>query len=748
MDPSENPKNAPLLLNQIYGSIERITSIFYWIIAAILIGLVGGIFIVLSTNNVLAAEIIAINIIPVIGSIFLIRRGKFELTATILAVLFITSITLTATYGLGIHHLSILGYPAVLILASLVIRKRTMIFLAFYNVLCVAWLVFGELLGVYKPFALVRSVPGDFFTVAIILILTAFIVRLITETMFQNSINLQKELRERKQIDVAMQRRADEMTLLYQLGISLASGKDLQSTLLALQSEIERLIKADAFVVAFYDQITDVVSYPIFFERGKLVYPPDRILHEDQGFSGPVILNHQVLYLPDMSTPEVEEKFHPYHTGGQALHTFLGIPLAVNDRVIGMMSVQSEEIDAYTPSQIQLIETIAVQAALAIDKAHLLDQLQQELAERKRAEDALAFSELRFYQAFHTSPVMMTLEANHIFTDVNQAFMNATGYDREEILGHPASDLRLFGSEEDRKILEELNKEQKRIQDLELHFRRKSGETGVVLLSSDKFDVNGTIYELTSALDITDRKQADVERERLIAELKAKNIELEQFTYVVSHDLRAPLITVKGFVGLLERDLANANQERVRDDLRRINDAAEKMERLMRELLELSRIGRMMNPPRMISFESLINEAVQNVRGRLDARGVSVRIQPDLPSVYGDHQRLTEVLQNLLDNAAKYMGDQPNPMIEIGQRGEENGKPIFFVKDNGMGIASVYHERIFGLFNKLDSQSEGTGIGLTLVRRIIEVHGGRIWVESEAGKGATFYFTLERKDSK
>ena len=272
MNPSENPKNAPLLLNQIYGSIERITSIFYWIIAAILIGLVGGIFIVLSTNNVLAAEIIAINIIPVIGSIFLIRRGKFELTATILAVLFITSITLTATYGLGIHHLSILGYPAVLIVASLVIRKRTMIFLTSYNILCVSWLVFGELSGLYRPVALVKSVPGDFFTVGIILILTAFIVRLITETMFQNSINLQRELRERKLIDTALQRRADEMTLLYQLGISLASGKDLQSTLLALQSEIERLIKADAFMVAFYEQITDVVSYPIFFERGKLVY--------------------------------------------------------------------------------------------------------------------------------------------------------------------------------------------------------------------------------------------------------------------------------------------------------------------------------------------------------------------------------------------------------------------------------------------------------------------------------------------
>jgi signal transduction histidine kinase len=99
-------------------------------------------------------------------------------------------------------------------------------------------------------------------------------------------------------------------------------------------------------------------------------------------------------------------------------------------------------------------------------------------------------------------------------------------------------------------------------------------------------------------------------------------------------------------------------------------------------------------------------------------------------------------MQNLLDNAAKFMGDQPEPRIEIGQRGTEQGKPIFYVKDNGMGVAPEYHERIFGLFNKLDARSEGTGVGLALVQRIVEVHQGRIWIESELGQGSTFLFTL------
>jgi signal transduction histidine kinase len=119
-----------------------------------------------------------------------------------------------------------------------------------------------------------------------------------------------------------------------------------------------------------------------------------------------------------------------------------------------------------------------------------------------------------------------------------------------------------------------------------------------------------------------------------------------------------------------------------------------------------------------------------------------VNISPNLPIIHGDQVRLTQVLQNLIENAIKFMGDQPEPRIDIGLDGMEDGKPVFYVRDNGVGIPPEHHERIFGLFNKLNGNSDGTGIGLALVKRIIEVHGGRIWVQSEAGAGATFLFTL------
>lgn len=256
-------------------------------------------------------------------------------------------------------------------------------------------------------------------------------------------------------------------------------------------------------------------------------------------------------------------------------------------------------------------------------------------------------------------------------------------------------------------------------------------------------DGNGNIYGVLGTYqDITERKRAEEERERLISELEAKNAELERFTYTVSHDLKSPLVTIKGFLGFLKQDVADSNMKRFNSDLERIGNATTKMEQLLRDLLELSRIGRLMNPPVQASFESLVREALELTHGRLEAGQVMVRIQQNMPVIYGDRQRLLEVLQNLIDNAAKYMGGQAEPLIQIGFRGMEDGKFIFFVQDNGIGIARNHHERVFGLFNQLDAQSEGTGVGLALAKRIIEYHGGQIWVESKIGEGSTFLFTL------
>jgi len=251
---------------------------------------------------------------------------------------------------------------------------------------------------------------------------------------------------------------------------------------------------------------------------------------------------------------------------------------------------------------------------------------------------------------------------------------------------------------------------------------------------------------LTMIRDVSLNKWSEAERENLIGELEQKNAELERFTYAASHDLKSPLITIKGFLGFVREDAETGNLVRLEKDIQRINDAADKMQRLLGDLLELSRVGRLNHKPELIETNILIDEVVELLHGRISAGRIDIQVTKSLPSIYGDRPRIFEVFQNLIDNAAKFIGEQMQPRIEIGIHDELNNKLVFYVRDNGIGIAPQFKDRIFGLFDKLNAQSEGTGIGLALVKRIIEFHGGRIWVESEVGQGTAFYFTLPRAE--
>ena len=242
---------------------------------------------------------------------------------------------------------------------------------------------------------------------------------------------------------------------------------------------------------------------------------------------------------------------------------------------------------------------------------------------------------------------------------------------------------------------------------------------------------------------LQDLQLVSAAQQRTEEELNQKVAELERFTYTVSHDLKSPIITIKGFTGSLEKDLLKGNYERMAGDLKRVSDAADKMNDLLRDLLELSTVGRVINEPEPADMNMLVADVLAQLDGPLKNKKLIVDVQPGLPMVYCDRRRMAEAVQNLIENAINYMGDQPEPRIQFGMR-EDAGETVFFVQDNGIGIDEKYHQIIFGLFNKLSAHSEGTGVGLALVKRIIEVHGGRIWVESQGeGTGSRFCFTIK-----
>jgi PAS domain S-box-containing protein len=235
------------------------------------------------------------------------------------------------------------------------------------------------------------------------------------------------------------------------------------------------------------------------------------------------------------------------------------------------------------------------------------------------------------------------------------------------------------------------------------------------------------------------------------AELEAKTAEMEQFVYTVSHDLRSPLFTLRGFVGFLRKDIDEGVsgrgidegiRENLETDFKMIEDAVKIMDRLLSDTLDLSRIGRVVSPPEDVSFLEIVQEALDQTSEKIRIGGVKVSAAKDWPVVHVDRSRMVEVLVNLIENSIRYMGDQEDPQIELGSR-EEDDETIFFVRDNGIGIDPSQHEKVFGLFYQIDPDiGVGTGVGLSIIKRIIEVHGGRIWIESEAEKGCTVCFTL------
>ena len=358
------------------------------------------------------------------------------------------------------------------------------------------------------------------------------------------------------------------------------------------------------------------------------------------------------------------------------------------------------------------------------------------ITSQRDAEEALREREASYRLMFEANPHPMFVydPADLAILAVNAAAIHRYGWSREELLANGLAALH---------PPEELDRVRETVGGLGPGFstglawthRTRSGEPMEVEVSSHAVQFEGRRARLVLVHEVTERNRID-------RELRAKNAELERFTYTVSHDLKSPLVTIRTFAGHLRDDIAAGDAARVAADLGYITHAADRMAHLLDRLLALSRVGRTRDLPVHTSFREIAEEALRLTAGALSSRRVRVELDAGDVPLHGDRTRLIEIWQNLIDNAAKFLGPQPEPAIHVGFRTGEH-ETEFFVRDNGIGIDPQHLERVFGLFEQLDGGSGGTGVGLALVRRIVELYGGRIRVESEGpGHGSCFIFTL------
>jgi len=321
----------------------------------------------------------------------------------------------------------------------------------------------------------------------------------------------------------------------------------------------------------------------------------------------------------------------------------------------------------------------------------------------------------------------------------NTALLDMLGYESSDLVGRPINFLFV-----EKRLQEQVLAGTVRNQ--EWLYLAKNGVTVPVLLSASlmKDKDSGSLGVVCVVQDIRQRKEAEEKLRMFTLELERSNHELEEFAYVASHDLREPLRMVASYVQLLQRRYQDKLDKDASDFIGFAVDGVDRMQKLIDALLMYSRIGRNKKPTRVVNCESALRIALANLQVAIeDARG-QVTHDP-LPAVIGEEVLFVQLFQNLVGNALKFRGAN-DAAVHISARDQER-EWFFCVQDNGIGIDPQYKDKVFVIFQRLHSRDEyaGTGIGLAVCKKIVEFHGGRIWVESQVGQGAAFYFTIPKK---
>jgi PAS domain S-box-containing protein len=377
------------------------------------------------------------------------------------------------------------------------------------------------------------------------------------------------------------------------------------------------------------------------------------------------------------------------------------------------------------------------------DLADTFNQMAENLLAREKS---LRESESRYAALFESTmdAIVVTDPSGpgHVIS-VNSAACRLFGYSEEEFLNLKNAREAMLDTNDPNFMALMEEREKKAHERAELKYKRKDGALFPADVTSDYlFDGSGNLRAVAIIRDITDRKRTEEELKRHSKELELANAELESFSYTVSHDLRSPLRAIDGFADMLLDEIGDKLDPESKRKFEVISSNSKKMAQLIDDLLIFSRMGRAAISPVNINMQDVIMDVWTELRTGCHDRDIELKTG-ELPEAFADRMLLRQVLSNLLGNAVKFTSEREHAVIEIS--GSNSGKySTYCIKDNGAGFDMRYYDKIFEIFRRLHSEEEfeGTGVGLAIVKKIIDKHGGKIWAEGKPGEGATFCFTL------
>ena len=380
--------------------------------------------------------------------------------------------------------------------------------------------------------------------------------------------------------------------------------------------------------------------------------------------------------------------------------------------------------------------------------------IRHDLADRRRADEALRQSDLKFRGLMASAPdAMVIADDEGTIQMVNARAEELFGYSREEFMGRDLARMlvqrEVAPEDAGEEVQEQGSRDQdpalRRFQTLAAKFDgvRKNGELFPLDLSRSPVEVGGERLVITALRDRTTQQAAEDALSKYSLDLARSNAELERFAYVASHDLQEPLRMVSSYTQLLSRRYKGKLDASADEFIAYAVDGANRMQKLINDLLALSRVGTQARPSEPVDTGDVLAQVLSDMRPTIDATAANVVFPEKMPTVLADGTQISQLFQNLIGNALKFHGSEV-PRVEIMVEAAENDFWKFSFKDNGIGIEPQYFERIFVIFQRLHGKESypGTGIGLAICKKIVERHGGRLWLESQPGHGANFLFTL------